>query len=132
MFAMRRLIGDRRIRFLVVGGYNTGFGYLVFALAYWALGDRMHYVFIATIAHFLAVTNSFLTQRHLVFRSRNPWRSEFFRFQLTYLGMLPVGVALLAFFYDLLGFPMLVAQALGMVTVVFVSYFVISRFTFRQ
>jgi putative flippase GtrA len=127
---MHRLIKDQRIRFLIVGGYNTAFGYLSFALAYWLFGEYVHYVILATATHFLAVTNSFLTQRHLVFRSYGSWKQEFVRFQIAYLAMLPVGIGLLAIFFDLLGLPMLVAQAGAMLTVVFVSYFVSSRYTF--
>lgn len=130
-YDMHRLIKDQRIRFLFVGGYNTAFGYLCFACAYWLFGEFVHYTILVTVTHFLAVTNSFLTQRYFVFCSRNCWKAEFFRFQLAYLAMLPVGIGLLAVFYDLLGLRMLIAQAGAMLTAVLISYYFSSRYTFR-
>lgn len=127
------LLGQsEKLRFLLIGGYNTVFGYLSFALAYWWLGARWHYVFIAIGTHFIAVTHSFLTQRYWVFRSRGPWLTEFLRFHVAYLAMLPVGIGLLAFFFDFVGLPMLLAQACALVVSVCLSYLSSSRFTFRR
>ena len=125
------MLTDTQTRFLIVGIYNTVFGYTAFALAYWALGEALHYALIATAIHFVAVSHSFITQRYWVFRSTGCWKSEFARFHVSYLVMLPVGIALLAFFFDLLGLPMLLAQAFGLVVTVVLSFLSSKYFTFR-
>lgn len=129
---LERLSRDQKIRFLFVGGYNTAFGYLTFVLLYWLAGEWFHYVVIAITAHFLAVTNSFLTQRHFVFRSTGPWKQEFIRFQIAYLTTLPIGIGLLALFHDVANMPILLAQAVSLVVIVVISYIASSRFTFRR
>lgn len=121
---------SEKIRFLLVGGYNTVFGYLTFAGAYWLLHEQVHYVGLAVAAHFVAVSNSFLTQRHLVFRSTGSWSEEFLRFHVSYLAMLPVGIGLLAFFYEVAGLPMLLAQGAALLVGVVLSYVISRYFTF--
>lgn len=123
---------SERLRFLFVGGYNTLFGYITFAAAYWFLHEEIHYVGLATAAHLIAVTNSFLTQRHLVFRSKGSWRHEFLRFQLCYLAMLPLGVGLLAFFYEIVGLHMMLAQGASLFVGIVASYVVSRYFTFSS
>jgi putative flippase GtrA len=127
-----RLGSDRRLRFLVVGAYNTAFGYVFFAIAYLLFGERLHYLAIGVACHFIAVTHSFLTQRYLVFRSRGPWLGEYGRFQLAYLATLPFGVGLLALFHDLVGLPVLWAQACALAVLVVYTYLASSRFAFRD
>lgn len=121
---------SEKIRFLFVGGYNTLFGYVTFAAAYWLLHDEIHYVGLAIAAHLIAVTNSFLTQKYLVFRSKGSWRHEFLRFQIGYLAVLPIGVGLLVFFYEIVGLHMMVAQGVSLFVGVVASYVVNRYFTF--
>lgn len=121
---------SEKIRFLLVGGYNTAFGYFTFAAAYWFWHEEIHYVGLAIAAHFVAVTNSFLTQRHLVFRSTGSWTKEFLRFHVSYLAMLPVGIGLLAFFHEVAGLPMLLAQGAALFVGVVLSYVISRYFTF--
>lgn len=130
-YLLSRFHNDRRFRFLVIGGYNTAFGYFAFAFAYLLLGARIHYLILAVVMHFIAVTNSFLTQRFLVFRSKSPWPGEYLRFQLTYLTTLPIGTGLLALFHHLAGMPILVAQACSLAILVVYTYIASSRFAFR-
>lgn len=86
-------------RFLVIGAYNTAFGYAAFAGAYLLFHTRLHYLAIMVIAHVLAVTNAFLGHKFLTFRAQGHLLVDFLRFNLTYLGALFVG---------LLGMPLLV------------------------
>ncbi len=60
-----RLPESRFVRFLVVGGLNTAFGYGVFALALF-LGA--HYAIAATLSTVLGVLFNFVTTGSLVFR----------------------------------------------------------------
>lgn len=121
---------SEKFRFLLIGGYNTVFGYLTFAAAYWFLHEQVHYVGLAVAAHFIAVSNSFLTQRHFVFRSSGSWSEEFLRFHVGYLAMLPVGIGLLAFFYEVVELPMLLAQGVALFVGVVLSYLMSRYFTF--
>ena len=82
---LKRIWRDQKLRYLGVGIWNTGFAYLAFGLLYLVLHEKVYYLVISTIAHFLAVTNAFICQRWLVFRSRVPWWPAFLRFNLVQL-----------------------------------------------
>jgi putative flippase GtrA len=111
-----------QLLYLVVGGWNTAFGYGVWAVLQYLLGDRLHYLVIVLIAWPIAVLNAYLGYRYLVFRSRGPILREFPRFSLVYVVTLVVNLALLPVALTLLPFNIYVVQALLTVVVVVSSY----------
>lgn len=128
----RRWSDDQRFRFLVVGAYNTAFGYLVFPLLYLLLSKRMHYALILVIAHQIAVTQAFVLHRRFAFRAEGAaWLPQFLRFNVGYLGALGVGLGGMYLFVSRLHVSPLVAQpALTTLTIV-LSYLWHSRVSFR-
>ena len=79
-FYLRR---REQVLYLAVGGWNTVFGYGVWALLQFLLGDRLHYLVIVLIAWPIAVLNAYLGYRFLVFRSRGSILRELPRFSLS-------------------------------------------------
>ncbi len=123
---------NQQIRYLAIGAWNTAAGYGIFVGLYFALREHAGYIAIAMISHFLAVTQSFLTQRHLVFRSERCWHEEYIRFNLTHLGTLLVGLGSLSIMIEGFNTPPLIAQATITFVVVISSYFIHKHFTFQN
>jgi len=123
---------SRQLRYLVVGAWNTVAGYGIFALLYLAVGERIDYMVIAVVSHILAVTQSFVMQRRIVFRSQSNAWAEYLRFHIAHLGSLGLGLILLPLFVEVTGLDPLIAQAIATAIVVFASYFVHRHFTFRK
>ncbi|MCX7175585.1 MAG: GtrA family protein [Proteobacteria bacterium] len=123
--------GNRKLRFLVVGASNTAFGYLVFLLIYGILGDSLHYLFVAAISHFLAVTVSFITQRRWVFVSSAPWLAQYWRFNLANLATLSLNLVLLWLLVEAGGLNVLISQMIGTIVSVCASYLLHKHFSFR-
>jgi putative flippase GtrA len=123
---------NEQVRYLVVGGWNTLFGYACFALGYALFGHVVHYLVIATLVHGIAVTQSFLTQRTLVFRSRARWLPEYLRFHVSHLGLLGAGLVAMPVLVELVGLSPLVAQAAWILLSVVGSYVVHKSFSFRH
>ena len=117
---------------MLVGAYNTLFGYLAFIIAYIAFEEYVHYTILIVFAHLIAVTNSFITQRYFVFRSRAPWLGEFLRFHVSYAALLPVGVGLFALLHELVGLSILITQAYSLFIMIVVSYLTSRYFTFLK
>lgn len=82
-----RLPEGRFVRFLLVGGLNTAFGYGVYALSLY-LGA--HYAVAATLSTVLGVLFNFFTTGTLVFGQRDPARLH--RFVAVYGVTWAVGV----------------------------------------
>jgi len=136
----RRVIGPpvrfylrrrEQVLYLVVGGWNTVFGYAVWALMQYALGDYLPYVVILLLSWPIAVLNAYLGYRYVVFRSHGPVLRELPRFSVVYAGTLLVNLALLPIALRVLPFSIYVIQALFTVVVVICSYLSHKYFSFR-
>jgi putative flippase GtrA len=120
-----------QLLYLVVGGWNTVFGYGVWALMQYLLGDHVHYLVVVLLAWPIAVLNAYLGYRYIVFRSRGPVLTELPRFSLVYVATLIVNLALLPIALRVLPFNIYVVQALLLVIVVVCSYLAHKYFSFR-
>jgi len=85
-------------RYLVVGIWNTAFGYATFAL-FTALLDRYmpaSYLAASLIASVLNITVSFLGYKWFVFRTRGNYLKEWVRCLIVYSSGIALGLALIA------------------------------------
>lgn len=131
---MRRSLGDGRrpLLFLLVGAWNTLFGYGSFVAFYWlALRLGLHYLFALVVSNAVAIANSYWTYRTFVFETKEACWAEFSRFLTVYAGL---------FVYNLVALPALVhftplgpAAAQAVVTVVALAgtYVAHNLFSFR-
>jgi putative flippase GtrA len=111
-----------QVLYLVVGGWNTAFGYGVWAILQYLLGDHLHYLVVLVVAWTLAVLNAYLGYRYLVFRSTGPILRELPRFSLVYFLTLLANLALLPVALNVLPFSIYLIQAILTVVVVALTY----------
>ena len=128
---LKQLWRSDKLRFLVTGAFNTGFGYSVFVSLYFLFGDQAHYLIIATIAHALSVTVAFIGHRRIVFRSTAPWLEEFIRYNLSLATVFLLGLLGLYMLVDGAGLHPSLAQAIILMLSVGISYIAHRHFSFR-
>jgi putative flippase GtrA len=121
-----------QILYLVVGGWNTVFGYGVWAVLQYLLGSHVHYLVVVVLSWPLAVLNAYLGYRFVVFQSRGPMLKELPRFSLVYLATLIANLALLPLALNIFPFSIYLIQAAFTVTVVLVSYLGHKYYSFRR
>jgi len=81
-------------RFLAVGGFNTLFGYGLFALLNWSLTPVPYgYLWATILANLIAITVAFLGYKWFVFRTRGNYLREWIRCFGVYGGSALVGLA---------------------------------------
>ncbi|PQV52516.1 GtrA family protein [Paraburkholderia sp. BL21I4N1] len=129
--------GDREtrkkmLRYLLVGGLNTAFGYFATVGLYYALRPHLHIVVIGVIANVICITESFITYKLFVFNSREPWLREYLRCYVVYGSSALIGIAGLWLLVNILGIPFWLAQGLLMSVSVAISYAGHDRFTFKK
>jgi putative flippase GtrA len=127
-FYLRR---REQVLYLVVGGWNTVFGYAVWALLQYLLGDYLPYLVILLLAWPINVLNAYLGYRYVVFRSRGPVFRELPRFSLVYVVALVANLVLLPVAVRVLPFSIYVDQALFLAVVLVCSYLGHKYFSFR-
>lgn len=119
-------------RYLIVGGWNTIFGYATFSILYLLLNEKLNYILVAIVSHIISVTQSFLTQRNIVFRSKNIWISEYIRFHVANIASLGLGLIILPILVETVKLTSLIAQALATFFIIIMSYFAHKHFTFKK
>jgi len=122
---------NEKIRYMLIGGYNTFFGYSVFAILWLLWGESLHYVVLLSISHIVAVTNAFFGYRIWVFRKKGGMLGDFARFNLVYLGTFIFNLLALPALIEMMGFHPLFAQALVVFVTVVASYLLHRRFSFK-
>jgi putative flippase GtrA len=124
----------RRLLYLIVGGWNTLFGYLSFAAAYYLLVERLGSVYaVAFIASYsLAILNAYWGYKLVVFRTRTKFLKEFPRFAVVYVVALAVNLLVFPWLTKTLGINPYLSQAIFTVGLVICTYVVNKRFSFRQ
>ena len=120
-----------QVLYLLVGGWNTVFGYGVWAAMQFLLGGFLHYLVIVVLSWPIAVLNAYLGYRYIVFRSDGPVLRELPRFSLIYFVMLIVNLVLLPIALSVLPFSIYGVQAALTVIVIVSSYLAHKYYSFR-
>ena len=122
---VRRLWSIQIIRFLLVGGVNTVFGYAVFAV-FILLG--LHYVLAALFGHTCGILFNFKTTGTIVFKNKD--NRLIFRFFGVYLFTYLLNIGLLRLFH-FYGVGSLVAGAIIILPIAFLTFSLHKRFVFN-
>ena len=120
------------VRYLVIGGWNTVFGFAAFAALNIAFGDDVNYMFLLTVAGVLAVLNAYIGYRTFVFKVRGHWWRDLARFSLVYVAAFIPNLVLLPLLVEVVHVPVLPAQALVTAGIVVASFFGHRSFSFRR
>jgi putative flippase GtrA len=127
-----RVIRDQRVAFLMVGGFNTVFGYLLFAGFLLTVGHRFGYLAALVCAYVIAVLMAFVLYRFLVFRVRGHVLADLWRFATVYISALGVNFVLLPLLVEIAHLPVLVAQALIVLVTSVMSWVGHKNYSFRR
>lgn len=126
-----RLIKDKRIAFLAVGGFNTVIGLGTFAIFNHVFGDHLALVSLVC-SHIVSVIIAFVLYRSLVFKVRGNVIGDFLRFETVYLVGLAVNAILLSIAVHGLHYPALPSQFVVTALQAVWSWVGHDRFSFRR
>jgi putative flippase GtrA len=130
---------DHRFRFLLVGGFNTAFGFLVFVLLDFTVGrslDAAGHTVLASVvtllvAHLIASIVAFVLYRRIVFKVAGNLVIDFVRFESVYAVPLGINLVILPLLVAV-GIPRIWAQGAIIVVTTLFSYFGHRFFSFRR
>ena len=131
---LKRLINDQRVRFLMVGGFNTVFGYALFVLFELTFGKHVGYLVSLYLSYAIAIVVAFFLHRHFTYRVAGTGNIflDFARFTSVYIVSLAINSVALPLLVEIGGLAPILAQVfvVGITTVV--SYFGHKLFSFRR
>ena len=111
-------------RYVVVGGFNTLFGFVVLAALDLVLAQYIGHYFVLAVATAIGIVFSHATQRHWVWLSGGPYMSELARFASVYAGFFVANLALLYVAHSVLDAPVIPAQIVITLAIVLGTFLV--------
>lgn len=121
---------NQKIRFLLVGGFNTVFAYGVFVGLYQLVG--LNYNLALITQYFITVNVSIFTMRYYVFQSHGNLKAEYVKAGSVYVGMYFFNAFALNFFVIVLNLGPVIGQALYLVVSTIITYILHKYFSFRN
>lgn len=120
------------LRYVLVGGWNTVFGMVIYAALYHWLGGRVHYLVLMIPANVLAITNAYVCYKLFVFRTQGDILREYFRCYIVYGGTMVAGAAVLWVLVEWFGMSPVAANCACTLVTTVVSYLAHRNFSFKQ
>ena len=120
------------LAYLLVGAWNTLFGYAVFALLYYLLGAHLHVDVILLLSFAPSIVNAYIGYRYVVFRSTGSMTRELPRFIVVYAVTLAANLVVLPLALRWLPWNVYVVQGLFTAVIVALSYLGHKFFSFRK
>ena len=129
----------QKLRFLLVGGFNTLFAYCLFSALYWLFTTFNYWefdkIFISNCALFLqyciTINLSFITMRYYVFQSHGNWKTELLKAWSVYIMLYLINAPTISFLIWL-GIHPLVAQALYLIFSTVTTFILHKYYSFRS
>lgn len=128
----RSLLMSERLRFLVVGGWNTLVGYLVFLACHAWVGGKIGPLMTLILSYLIAVPHSFATQRWLVFKAQGAIGRQFLRFLLANSSIFVANMVLLPLTVRLVEADPRIVQGVLVVLLTVASYLAHKHFSFTD
>jgi putative flippase GtrA len=120
-----------KVRFVFVGLWNTGFGFLVFGIFLSALGEGLYWLALV-FSHIISSSLAFVLYRRWVFRVTGFALTDFVRFHIVYLASFGLNAVLLVLLVASGGVPALFAQAICQVLVLLANFLGHKYFSFAR
>ena len=130
----------QKLRFLLVGGFNTVFAYLILNLLNVLFGlllkDILSSVVIANLAliiqYILTINVSFVTMRYYVFQSHGNWRKEWLKAWSVYIFSYLINAPVLTFMMAVFGWSTWLAQGLYLIFSTIITFILHKYYSFRE
>jgi len=124
-------LGAGHVRFVLVGAFNTAFGYLAFAAL--ELGfPQIPYLIVLVVSREISVVGAFVAYRWLVYKVKGNVIRDFARFWLVYVGALVLNLLALPLLVEVMGLGVLAAQTVTVGLTAVASCVGHGRYSFRR
>lgn len=122
---------EEKIWYVIAGGWNTLIGYLVFAILYYFLSHKIHYLIILVFSYIVSITNAYVSYKYLVFKTKGNYLREYLRFYLVYGTSFLVNIALMMVIVELIHINPVIAQGIILFFTTMIAYVGHKRYSFN-
>lgn len=120
-----------KLRFLLVGGYNAAFSYVIFAIALFLLGQE-HYQLCVALQWIISSVFSFVNQKVFVFCTKGHWIKEYLKCCTTWLVSYFLNAVILELIVKYVSKNVYIDQLVSIFIVSVVTYVLFKYFAFKH
>ncbi len=120
-----------KIRFLLVGGVNASFSYIVFAIAVFLIGQEYYQICVA-LQWIISSVFSFVNQKLFVFCTKGHWISEYLKCCTTWIISYLCNALILEFIVRFITKNVYVGQLFSILMASVVTYILFKHFAFKR
>jgi putative flippase GtrA len=129
---VERVLSDRRVRYVAVGAISSAVYYALFTAIYLTTRHHLHYLAIPVLANLGCALATYPLLRRWVFQATGPLVQGFLKFYVICLWALLFTYAGLPLLVELAHVPVLLAQAILIVTAPLINYQLSKFWAFRR
>jgi len=119
-----------KLRYLLVGGFNTVTGYCIFILLYILLENIFHYNLILFIQYLLIINISYINMKFFVFRTKGNYRKEYIKTFSTYIFTYFLNALFLFILQHI--FNIYISQLISLLIITIIIYLMHKHINFKQ
>lgn len=120
-----------KIRFLIVGGFNSSVSYLIYAIICLIIGENFYQISLAS-AWILSSVVSFNTQKYFVFKTEGNSIIQYFKCCITWFFSYLINATLLEIFVQKMDINVYLSQILATFACAIFTYIAFKTFAFRR
>ena len=120
----------QKIRFLLVGGFNTVFSFCLFAFMVSVL--EISYKIAIVLGYIISTNVSIFTQRYYVFKSFGNLKQEYIKAWKVYITTMLLNYMFMYIAVDILNVNELISQAIFAIIIVIMTYIMHKYYTFKK
>ena len=129
---LKKLLSNQKIKYLLVGCYNTIFGYLIFVILFYYFSLTINYSLLLAACHIIGVTNNFFLYRVLVFNVKDKILRNYIRFHLVYFYIYIVNLIFFTILVNLMYWNIYLSQGLIIIVTTIMSYSLNKNYSFSN
>lgn len=120
-----------KIRFLLVGGFNASFSYILFAIAVFLIGQE-HYQICVALQWIVSSVFSFINQKIFVFCTKGNWIAEYLKCCTTWVVSYTCNALILEFIVRFITKNVYIGQIFSILVSAVVTYILFKHFAFKR
>lgn len=120
-----------KIRFLLIGGINASFSYIIFAIAVFLIGQE-HYQICVALQWLISSVFSFVNQKVFVFCTKGNWLQEYLKCCTTWVISYLCNALILEFIVRFISKNVYVGQLFSILMASVITYILFKHFAFKR
>lgn len=122
----------KKTKFLIVGGINTIFGYIISLFLYKILDNNISLLLILILSNIVSISFSFLMYKKIVFKTPGNWFCEYLKCYIVYGFSAVLNIIAVIILIKYFAFQYWFAQGVAIVINIIFSYYSHSIYTFKN